>query len=64
MPQRVSDLTTEELERLVEATVRRTLEDYLENLEALSSDSYIESIREARQDYERGDVRTLADARE
>jgi len=59
--QRVADLTTGELERLVETTVRRTIEDYLENLEALSSESYLESIREARQDYQTGALTNLAD---
>jgi hypothetical protein len=53
-------LTTGELERLVETTVRRTIEDYLETLEALSSASYLESIREAREDYQRGAVTNLA----
>ena len=58
--QRVADLTTGELERLVETTVRRTIEDYLETLEALSSEAYIESIREARQDYQSVAVTNLA----
>jgi hypothetical protein len=52
--QRVSDLTTGALERLVENKVRRTIEDYVETLEALSSASYLESIREAREDYQSG----------
>ncbi|MDP9361527.1 MAG: hypothetical protein M3P29_08750 [Acidobacteriota bacterium] len=63
MTQRVADLTTGELERLVETTVRRTIEDYLETLEALSSEAYLESIREARQDYQNGTVTNLAATR-
>lgn len=62
--QRVADLTTGELERLVESTVRRTIEDYLETLEALSSASYLESIREAREDYQSGAVTNLNDLRD
>jgi hypothetical protein len=62
--QRVADLTTGELERLVESTVRRTIEDYLETLEALSSASYLESIREARDDYQSGAVTNLDDLRD
>jgi hypothetical protein len=64
MTQRVADLTTGELERLVENTVRRTIEDYVETLEALSSVSYLESIREAREDYQSGTVTNLADLRD
>jgi hypothetical protein len=62
--QRVADLTTGELERLVEATVRRTIEDYLETLEALRSATYLESIREAREDYQSGAVTILTDLRD
>ena len=64
MSQRVSDLTVEELEQLVEKTVRRTIQDYLEDLEALGSPEYLDSIREAREDYEAGDVTRLADLRD
>jgi len=61
MAQRVSDLTTEELERIVENTVRRTIEDYLEDLKALGSSTYLDSIREAREEVQRGDITTLAE---
>jgi DNA primase large subunit len=64
MTQRVADLTTGELEQLVENTVRRTIEDYVETLEALSSASYLESIREAREDYQSGTVTNLTDIRD
>ena len=64
MSQRVSDLTVEELEQLVEKTVRRTIQDYLEDLEALGSPKYLDSIREAREDYEAGEVTRLADLRD
>ena len=59
--QRVSDLTTDELEQLVETTVRRTLEDCIETIEALRSDGYLESIREAREDHKTGRVVKLSD---
>ena len=61
MTQRVSDMTTEELQALVESTVRRTLDDYLESLEALSSEKYLASIREARSDYQSGKLTKLSD---
>jgi hypothetical protein len=61
MTQRVSDLSTDELERLVETTVRRTIEDYLETLEALTSDRYLQSVSEAREDHASGRVVRLSD---
>ena len=39
--QRIADLTTSELERLIETTVRRTINDYLETFQALSSTAYL-----------------------
>lgn len=55
----LSDLTTEELERLIESVVRRTLEDYLEDLQAVASPDYRESVAEAREDYRAGRVTRL-----
>jgi hypothetical protein len=62
--QRVADLTTGELERLIETIVRRTIEDRVETLEALSSTAYLESIRAARRDYQGGAVTNLGDLRD
>jgi len=64
MTQRVSDLTTEELQELVESTVRRTLDDYLESLEALGSEKYVASIRDARTDYQSGKLTKLSDLKD
>jgi len=36
---------------MIQETVRQTLEDYLEDLQALASPSYIASIEEAREDH-------------
>ena len=55
----VKDLPLEELERLIERVVRRTLEEYLEDLEALASPDYLDSVREAREDYRAGRVGKL-----
>jgi len=57
-------MTPEELQALVESTVRRTLEDYLESLEALSSERYVASIREARSDYQSGKLTKLSDLKD
>jgi hypothetical protein len=64
MSTRVSELTVEELEQVVEKTVRRAMEDYLEDLEALRSDGYVSSIREAREDYASGDTVPLSDLKD
>lgn len=58
----VKDLPVEELERLIERVVRRTLDEYREDLEALASPDYLASIREAREDYEAGRVVELPDS--
>ncbi len=59
----VKDLSVEELERVIETVVRRTLEDYLEDREALSSPTYLDSIAEAREEYQAGDATPLRDIR-
>ena len=57
----VKDLPVEELERLIERVVRRTLDEYREDLAALASREYLASIREAREDYQAGRVTKLPD---
>jgi hypothetical protein len=57
----LTELTTEELERLIESVVRRTMDDYLEDLQALASPGYRASIAEAREDYRAGRVERLED---
>ncbi|MDZ7624690.1 MAG: hypothetical protein U5J96_09635 [Ignavibacteriaceae bacterium] len=43
-----------ELKELIASTVQETIEDYLEDLKALTSKDYINSIREAREEYKVG----------
>lgn len=57
----IKDLTADEFERLIEGVVRRTLEGYLEDLEALASRPYLSSVAEAREDYRAGRVERLDD---
>mgnify|MGYP007109718371 CR=1 FL=1 len=49
----------EELKGIVAETVREVLEDWLEDLEALLSRSYVASVEEAREDYREGRVKSL-----
>lgn len=50
----VKDMSVDDLREMIEETVRRTLENYVEDLQALSSASYTDSIQEAREDYRHG----------
>ena len=59
----MKDLSAEELERLIETVVRRTIEEYLEDLEALTSRRYLDSIEEARAEYRAGETTPLRDLR-
>ncbi len=53
----VKDLTVKELKDIIYATVKETLEDEVEDYIALRSKEYVQSIREAREDYKSGNVK-------
>ena len=57
----VKDLSVEELRTVVRDTVEQTLEDKLEDVQALSSESFLRSIEEAREDYREGRITALDD---
>jgi hypothetical protein len=59
----VKDLSVDELEQVIAAVVRRTLEEYLEDREGLASRPYLDSIQEAREEYRSGDTTPLRDLR-
>jgi len=61
METKVKDLTVGELQSLISTTVRGVLEDLIEEIQALSSDEYLRSIEEARNDYKEGKVKYLED---
>lgn len=61
MKTKVKDLTVGELQSLISATVRGVLEDLIEDIQALSSDEYLRSIEEARNDYNEGKVKYIED---
>ncbi len=56
---KLRDLTVEEFKTLISDTIRESMEDLLEDLTALSSKEYLTSIREAREDYKHGRVKSL-----
>lgn len=48
-----------ELHSLISDTVKGTMEDFIEDILALSSDDYLHSINEARSDYKEGRVKNF-----
>jgi len=61
MEAKIKDLTVEELQSLISNTIKSTLEDLIEDMLALSSDEYLQSIVEARKDYKEGKIKYLED---
>jgi len=61
METRVKDLTVGELQSLITDTIKSALEDVLEDIAALSSNEYLRSIEEARNDYKTGNVKRPED---
>jgi hypothetical protein len=59
MAAKVKDLTVDELRALISDTIKRAMEDLYEDLAALSSDEYLRSVEEARNDYRSGNVKRL-----
>lgn len=56
---KVKDLTVKELQSIISDTVRNTFEDLLEDRMALKSKKYTDSIKQAREDYKKGRVKTF-----
>jgi lipoate-protein ligase A len=56
---KLKDLTIDEFRTLISNSVRESMEDLLEDLTALSSKEYLTSIREAREDYKHGKVKSI-----
>ena len=61
MEMKVRDLTTEQLRFLVSETVKETIEGFTEDMLALSSREYLNSIAEARKDYKEGRVKNMGE---
>lgn len=61
MPGMVNELSVDELRTVIRDTVEQTLDDKMEDLQALSSPSYLRSVEEAREDFQRGRVTSLDD---
>jgi lipoate-protein ligase A len=56
---KLKDLTVEEFKALISDTIKESMEDLIEDLAALSSKEYLNSIKEAREDYRHGRVKRI-----
>lgn len=54
MTTKVQDLTIDELRTIISDTVKDTVGDLIEDIVALSSKEYVDSVKEARKDYKEG----------
>jgi len=59
--QPINELTIGELKTLISETVKETMEDVLESMEALSSLTFINAVKEAREEYTAGKTTKLED---
>ena len=55
----IKDLSVEELQTLISNTVRETMEDVIEDMIALSSESFLLSIEQSRKDYKKGRTKSI-----
>lgn len=56
---KLHDLTVNELKSLISDTVKEAMENFIEDILALSSEKYVSSIKEARKDYKEGKVKSF-----
>ncbi len=56
---KVAELSVEELKSVIHESVLESIEEYLEDIMALASPSYLESIIEARKDYKEGRTKSF-----
>lgn len=53
----VKDLSVSELQTLIYDTVKTAMEEFIEDMLALSSEEYFSSIKKARKDYKKGRIK-------
>ena len=56
MENKVSELTVNELKKLISGVINEKMEDLIEDIKSLLDPEYIKSIQEAREDYKHGRV--------
>lgn len=55
----INDLTVSEFKTLMSETIKETIEDLVENREALASPIFLNAIKEAREEYKTGKTKNL-----
>ena len=61
MDTRIKDLTVEEFRSLLSDTLKEAMDDWKEDMLALSSQGYIDSIKESRKENKEGKFKNLED---
>jgi hypothetical protein len=61
MSTKIHELTTDELRDLIAETVTQTMHDVLEDRQALNGPEYLQSVAEARADYQAGRITSPED---
>jgi len=61
MDTKIKDLTVEEFRSLLSDTLKEAMDDWKEDMLALSSHGYIDSIKESRKEYKEGKFKNLED---
>ncbi len=59
MEKKISDLTVNEFQLLINKTVHEAFQELSEDILALSSSEYLESIKEARNKFKEGKVKNF-----
>lgn len=61
MNEKVNELTVDELKDLISSVVQEKLDDMLEDVKLLLDTEYVNSIKEAREEYKQGKVTGIDD---
>lgn len=59
MDKKIADLTINEFQALINQTMHEAFEEISEDILALSSPAYLKSIKESRQDFKKGKIKTF-----
>ena len=59
MEKKISDLTVNEFQLLITQSINKAFEELSEDILALSSQEYLKSIEEAREDFKQGKTKTF-----
>lgn len=61
MNEKVNELTVDELKELISNVVQEKLDDMLEDVKLMLDSEYVNSIKEAREEYKQGKVTSIND---